>query len=603
LSGIVGIFHRDGAPIDAEILRAMTLSLRQSAHGPQVIWTSTQVGLGHALLNIAGSNSVPEGQIAHLGGLSIAADVRLDAVIELREGLRKAGRLLDPAARDATLILHAYETWGPGCVDHLRGDFAFGIWNAKANQMFCARDHFGVKPFYYATLGDLFLFSNTLNCLRRHPAVSKKLNEAAIGDFLLFGLNYNPETTTFRDIQRLPPAYALTVTRETLHSRCYWAPPTDGRIRYRRDEDYVERFNELLKTCITERLPADRIGILLSGGLDSGCMATTAMDVSSRHGGRPEICSFTVGYDSLLPDEEGAYARKTAEYLTIPNQYLALDHVQLFENWDEVTRRFPEPLDNPLASGLFGMFDRMARDCAAAFCGEGPDNLMYFQMWPYIQDLRRSRQWARLVAETAAFAWIRPLPWRGAARRLRSLFGKVDSDSRFPQWLAPEFARRAGLLERWKAHSTLAVPSAHHAVKPKAHASMLLPQWTHMFEFQDPGVTHCPLEFRYPFLDLRLVDYLLAIPPFPWSYKKKLLRAATKGKLPEVIRLRPKAPLSRNPVAGKLRAARLPELTKGIFQGQICEFVAPAVLYHLCDSIEPQGLRPYSLGFWLRSIE
>ena len=110
------------------------------------------------------------------------------------------------------MILHAYATWREECVDHLRGDFAFALWDARERKLFCARDHFGIKPFFYSAIERQFLFSNTLNCLRAHPDVSDELNEAAIGDFLLFGLNCEIATTTFRDIQRLPPAHFMVVT-------------------------------------------------------------------------------------------------------------------------------------------------------------------------------------------------------------------------------------------------------------------------------------------------------------------------------------------------------------------------------------------------------
>src|SRR5713226_5502708 len=107
----------------------------------------------------------------------------------------------------------------------MRGDFLLGIWDALNKQLFCVCAHLGIKPFYYAQLGDLFLFSNTLNCVRMHPEVSDELNEAAIGDFLLFGLNCDNATTSFRDIQRLPPGHWLTFSRAGLQIRRYWAAP------------------------------------------------------------------------------------------------------------------------------------------------------------------------------------------------------------------------------------------------------------------------------------------------------------------------------------------------------------------------------------------
>ena len=397
------------------------------------------------------------------------------------------------------------------------------------------------------------MFSNTLNCLRQHPLVTTELNEAAIGDFLLFGLNYDKATTTFRDIQRLPPAHSLVVSQDKLEIRSYWQPPTEGRIRYSRSDEYLERFAELLRSAVEDRLRTDKVGIFLSGGLDSGAIAVTAKEIARSRGGVPILSSYTVGYDSLIPDDERVYASKVARHLDIPNKYMPLDHVQLFENWEHAKYRFPEPNDDPLSSGGLDGFDTIAADCRAALFGEGPDNLMYFQMWPYIKELRRTREWGRLVTETAWFLWVRPLPWRGAAQRIHSVFAKATGNTGMPRWIAPEFAKRARLEERWAECSKLLFPAKQHLVRPKAHASMLLPQWTNMFEMNDPGVTHAPVEVRYPFVDLRLVEYLLAIPAFPWAYKKRLSRKFLAGKLPREVLLRPKTPLSGDPAVAKFR--------------------------------------------------
>ena len=223
-----------------------------------------------------------ERQPANLGHLWITADARIDCRDELRSKILEAvgGDALTPTATDAELILRSYAAWGADCVQHLRGDFAFAIWDAQRKTLFCARDHFGIKPFYYCELGELFFFSNTLNCLRQHPEVSDELNDAAIGDFLLFGLNCDNATTTFRDIRRLPAAHAMTVSSEGLRIHRYWSAPTEGRIRYERAEDYVEHFQLLLQAAVADRLAADRTGILLSGGLDSGVVAATARELS-----------------------------------------------------------------------------------------------------------------------------------------------------------------------------------------------------------------------------------------------------------------------------------------------------------------------------------
>src|SRR4030095_8494104 len=110
---------------------------------------------------------------------------------------------------------------------------------------------------------------------RVHPNVSKDLNEIAIGDFLLFGLNYDPSSTTFNDIQRLQQAHSLTVSRAGLKLRKYWKLAV-GSIRYKNQDEYVERFSELLNEAVLDRLPESNVGIFLSGGLDSSAVASHA---------------------------------------------------------------------------------------------------------------------------------------------------------------------------------------------------------------------------------------------------------------------------------------------------------------------------------------
>src|SRR5262249_55055141 len=132
------------------------------------------------------------------GKLWLIADARIDGraelIAELEAKLRRKVRFRESGngtgperlPNDAELILLAYEAWGEDCGAHLIGDFVFAIWDSGERRLFCGRDHFGVKLFYYALVGKTFVFSNTLECLRLHPLVSDNLNEVAIGDYLLF---------------------------------------------------------------------------------------------------------------------------------------------------------------------------------------------------------------------------------------------------------------------------------------------------------------------------------------------------------------------------------------------------------------------------------
>jgi asparagine synthase (glutamine-hydrolysing) len=607
MSGIVGMYERSGAPVDRALLQALTHSISYCGPDDRQTWMNEAIGFGHTMLRTT-HESLHERQPAALGGqLWITADARIDCRDELLEGMTRASGAAPAvgAITDSELILRAYATWGEACVQHLRGDFSFAIWDAPKKLLFCARDHFGVKPFYYAELGELFLFSNVLDCLRKHPDVSEELNDAAIGDFLLFGLNCDVATTTFRDVRRLPAAHAMTISSEGLGIQRYWSAPTEGRIRYKHPEDYVEHFQILMQAAVADRMRVDRAGILLSGGLDSGTVASIARELSGSADGISDLRAYTVVYKSLFHDEEGACAQKTAEFLNMPIQFIPMDDVQPFERWDDPDLNLPEPVDDPCFAGLFDQFQVISRDCRVVFSGEGNDSLMHFQMWPYVRDMIQNREWRSLLAETSHYAWLRPSPLPGIWRRTRSFIGKNAAAPEYPHWLAPDFARRLSLQERHKQWSPFPPVSPPHSVLTKGHASLSSPCWSRMFELENAGVTHCPVEVRHPFFDLRIVNYLLALPPFPLFFEKKLLRQAAMGRLPESIRTRRKSPLAGDPLMAHFRQRQTNWMDQRTWNEEmrsyVCESALAASLNETISAKVEANFRALCLKFWLQS--
>src|SRR5579871_4144893 len=225
MSGIVGLADWKAASANSLLLGELTRSLDYRAPDGCKTWTGANVGLGFALLRTDSNAPVAEQPYSIDGNQWIVADARIDAREDLCHELSTRGTPVAKNAPACELILHAFRAWGEDCISHLRGDFAFAIWDAETQLFFCARDHFGVKPFYYASNSEFFLFSNTLNCVRQHPHVSSEINEAAFGDFLLFGLNYDPSTATYRDIRRLPPASCMVAGRDGLRIQKYWSAP------------------------------------------------------------------------------------------------------------------------------------------------------------------------------------------------------------------------------------------------------------------------------------------------------------------------------------------------------------------------------------------
>jgi len=605
LSGIVGMYHRNGAPMDQALLQSLVEFLSYRGPDSGHFWMDGSIGLGHAMLRTT-LESLGERQPANLDGrFWITADARLDGRAEFIAELERSGRVVRANAPDSELILHAYATWGTPSVEHLRGDFSFALWDAQNKQLFCARDHFGIKPFYYLERGDLFLFSNTLNCIRMHPEVSSELNEAAIGDFLLFGLNCDNAATSFRDIQRLPPAHSLSISPEGVKIRRYWTPPTDGRIRYAKPETYIENFQSLLEAAVADRLRTDRAGILLGGGLDSSAVAAVAKEVSARGAQTTDIRCYTPIFESLIPDRESEVAREVGEFLRLPVKFMALDQVRLFEGWDNPAFSLPEPVEDPLFRGFLDSCRNISADCRVLLSGEGVDNLLDFQMWPYAGNLRQNGEWRRLATDLSNYFWMNPFPWRSIRTRVKRIIGKDPDMPIFPMWFNREFLDRAKLQTRWKELSEHPVVPSTHPIVPNAHASLSRPHWTQMFEQENAGLTTYPLEVRYPFLDLRMVNYLLALPPFPWFFEKMLLREAMARRIPEDVRIRQKTPLEGDPVSAQLQITGAEVLNQMPWSEDSDRFIERSALVPLDGKMSGEQirthLRPYCLNVWLQS--
>ena len=276
MSGIVGLVSLDVAPVDARLLGRMTDAVAYRGPDHQSTWSDGPVGFGHTLLSTTTEPS-PDRQPTSLDGrVWIAADARIDGRNDLVQRLESRGRTDLGSATNAQLILHAYHAWRDECVRHLVGDFAFAIWDGPARRLFCARDHFGVKSFYYREAPGLFVFSNTLDCVRRHPESSDQLNDLAIADFLVGGVKQDESATSFEDVQRLPPAHTLIYEAGAVRMRAYWTLPTEGRVRYRHARDYVDRFSELFRDAVADRVGTSDVGVWASGGLDSTSILATA---------------------------------------------------------------------------------------------------------------------------------------------------------------------------------------------------------------------------------------------------------------------------------------------------------------------------------------
>jgi asparagine synthase (glutamine-hydrolysing) len=541
MSGIVGLIRTNGDRIEPVLVRALGALLAGRGPDAQAVHCDGPAAFGHALLRTGPESDADRQPLSLDGRTWIVADARVDARSVLTARLEADHRTTLRSASDAELILRAYLTWGDRCVDYLLGDFAFAIWDREAQRLFCARDHLGVKPFYYADAGGWLVVSGALECVRGHPVVSDRLNDAAIADFLLFGFNQDSGTTAWSDIRRVPPAHTLTWSRAGLDLRRYWTLPIEDPLYDRQDHEYVDEFTGLLQQAVSDRLRTERIGIFMSGGIDSPILAATALELLGRSARPAPVRAFTYMYESLLEDQERRYATAVAEHLGIPIHCYALDELP---GWPPPGTATPEPVAPTIGQAAV---TRCCADMAAhsrvAFFGEGPDNALGYEWRPQLAHLWRRRQWGRLLADGQRFlVHHKRVPLLSSIpRMIRARLQHGQYEPAFPDWISPDLVARLHLRDRWRAvHSG---SEMRHPFRPRAYASLESPLWQSVFETLEPSYTGVPLEVRHPYVDLRLLQFLLRVPAVPWCRQKHLLRRASRGVLPDAVRRRPKTPV------------------------------------------------------------
>lgn len=606
MSGIVGIINRDGEAIDRQLLQQMTEFMAYRGPDDRQIWIDGNVGFGHAMLRTTAESSLEKQPCSLDGEVWITGDVRIDGRKELIEKLN--GDIAIETVTDAELILRAYRVWGEDCVKHILGDFAFAIWDKSKQQLFCARDHFGVKPFYYAHIADNLIFSNTLNGLRIHPKVSDNLNDLAIADFLLFGYNQEVDTTTFADIQRLPPAHYLTWSNLGLNIKRYWTLPLDGYLRYKRPEEYVEHFKELMATAVSDRLGTNKVAVSMSGGMDSTTIAATACQLLNKSGGTFDLRAFTVVYDRLIPDRERYYSGLVAEALGIPINYLVADDYTLFEKVEQPLLQRPEPTNFSLLAIVVDRLKEIAAHNRVLLDGNGGDPVFYsWGAYFYFAHLLKNWQLGSAISSTVKYVVShKRLPQPGVRSQLKRWLGIRPQLPAYPRWLNADFSAKLDLRGRWE--EFYREKPLIHPIRPEAYQQLTSLGWTYLFESCDPGVTGLPVEVRYPFFDLRLVNYLLAIPPVPWCLHKELMRVAMRGILPALVCQRPKTPMLGDPTTVLLEQSDSQWIDKFEATPMLAKYVDQNAIPLVSGTQQNANevwinLQPLNLNQWLQDLD
>jgi asparagine synthase (glutamine-hydrolysing) len=312
----------------------------------------------------------------------------------------------------------------------------------------------------------------------------------------------------------------------------------------------------------------------MSGGLDSTSLAAIACDLGA------DVRACSVVYDDLIPDQERYYSTAAAEHLGIPISYVTADQYSLFDEQVAGDMDQPEPF---LLSPLTAQFHNLLRLCAdhgnVALTGYDGDTLMH--------EPKQSRLKVRTM--------------------LRRMFGKSRPNVELPEWINKSFAKRTNLRERYE---EVYFPQRRKGAKeqrPSAMRALNSKVWAPLFEGYDPGATKLDLEVRHPFVDVRLVEFLLAIPVAPWCVNKHILRVAMKDRLPPAVLNRPKTPLAGDPPLQLTRSRSVRWLDSFEVNPQLRAFVNLNQRRSIADELTPDGLwaslRVFALNYWLANSQ
>jgi asparagine synthase (glutamine-hydrolysing) len=550
MCGIAGVYALGGTPIrdmDGE-LAAMSHLIRHRGPDGDAVWKgpSDRVGFAHRRLEIIDLVSGKQ-PMTDPAGDWITYNGEIYNYVELREEL---GAERFRTTSDTEVILEAYRRWGHGCLDHLRGMFAFALWDPDDGSLFCARDRFGMKPFYYAIVdGRLYFASEAKALLPFLPKVETDLE--GLRDYLTFQFCLDGKTL-FAGIRELPPGHKLVVRNGVVEISRYW--DVYYRLDFGREAGYFEeRLRELLDDSVRVHLRADvPIGAYLSGGLDSSIVASIAADQ------RPdELLAFN-GKFSLGPAyDESAYARDLARHKGIELHELDISVSDFTEQIRRVIYHLDYPVAGPGAFPQFMVSELARRHRKVVLGGQGGDEMFggYTRyLVAYLEQCLRAAIDGTMHNGNFVVTYESILPNLTALQQYKPMLQEFWRDGLFEPMDRRYFrliTRAAHLQEvvRW---DILGDYSPYETFRSIFRADNLegesyFDRMTHfdfktllpaLLQVEDRMSMAHGLESRLPFLDHPIVELAATIPAdvkFEGGQLKKVLRAAFGQMLPASI--------------------------------------------------------------------
>lgn len=528
MSGICGVIRFDEQAVEEEEIQNILDAMQNRGNDAEGIWVDNNVGFGHKMLwNTPESLHENQPLVSLNSKLIITADARIDNREELLNKLEINENDFS-VITDTDLIVWSYEKWGEECPKYFLGDFVFAIFDKVKKKFFFAKDHIGIRPFFYYIDEQFFCFTSELSALFSIDSIKKQPNNYAIKNFLEdHSLRY--EETFYQNIKRLSPAHWIMLEKDKIRVSKYWYPEQIKINKSISFKDASDKFKNLLEEAIKVRLrTAYSVGCELSGGLDSSSVACIASKIKLSK----SITLFSQRYGGWTCDES-YYSNLVGKSLNLDIQSVRVDQLDYKKEYslDNYFGMFP---DWPTYGSFMGLLpianNAQEKNIRVLLTGQGGDHIVAGNLYMFA-DYLKTFQLKKLYVELKYRKWqkkiiksyvIRPnLP--GFIMKLRSVLtikhrnytknkeSKIENQS-------SSFAFNADLDY---------VSGTFNAF------------------WNDSNIYHnierFNIESRHPYFDIRLVEFCLSLPAeykLKLGVSKRILREAMKGILPEPVRIR-----------------------------------------------------------------
>lgn len=430
---------------------------------------------------------------------------------------------------DTEVILKSYIQWKEECVNKFNGIFAFCIWDKNEQKLFFARDRIGVKPLFYTTDGNSFIFASEIKAILAHESVKAEIDENSLAEIIFIGPGRTPGCGVFKNINEVKPATCGTFSKDGLKFWKYWVLK-DKENRDSFDET-VEKVRYLVKDAITRQLVSDvPVGTFLSGGLDSSIISSIANTHFKNQNKVLKTFSVTYKDNSKYFTKSKFQPNSDEEYIKIMKNYLGCEHYLITLDTDDVVSALFEAVDardlpgmSDVDSSLLSFCKEIKKECTVALSGECADEI--FGGYPWYRD--------KEIRMINGFPWAQSTDYRASF---------VKDDIKLPN-------AREYVAERYKSTIINAskISGLNQTESRMKEMMKLNLEWfmQTLLDRKDRMSMYSALEVRVPFCDYRIAEYLYTV---PWEYKdyksyeKGLLREAVKDILPPEVLWRKKSP-------------------------------------------------------------